>query len=111
MGKLFGWPLRKSKTSDSRQESSSGQADRAIEFLPDEERVRQFLEQYGGYTWQGHIGAELGWGPSKVSRILSAMEDRGEIHRRRVGRKKAVFLDEALPEVMRDDGQLPPLIQ
>lgn len=72
-------------------------------YVPDEVKVLQRLESSEGYMWQRQIAHELGWTPSKTSRVLGGLEDEGTVIRQRIGRQKAVFLPEDMPGGVRDD--------
>lgn len=61
----------------------------------DEDRVRRLVENRGGRVKQATISATTEWSEAKVSRLLSSMEDAGEIDRYRVGREKVVTLCES----------------
>jgi hypothetical protein len=60
------------------------------ELLEDDERVMQLLEQNGGRMKQVNIVEETGWSKSKVSMLLSDMEDEGRISKLRVGRENII---------------------
>ncbi len=60
------------------------------EILTDEGRVLHLLHDNRGRMKQTDIVDETGWSKSKVSRLLSRMEDRGDINRLRVGRGNIV---------------------
>jgi hypothetical protein len=60
------------------------------EFLSDEERVLKLLEENGGRMKQVNIVDETDWSKSKVSMLLSDMEDEGQISKLRVGRENIV---------------------
>jgi hypothetical protein len=62
------------------------------ELLTDEDRVVGLLEENGGRMKQVDIVEETGWSKSKVSMLLSDMEDDGEISKLRVGRENIVSL-------------------
>jgi uncharacterized membrane protein len=62
------------------------------ELLTDEDRVLQMLEDNGGRMKQANIVDETGWSKSKVSMLLSDMEDEGDISKLRVGRENIVSL-------------------
>ena len=62
------------------------------ELLTDEDRVLDLLEDNGGRMKQVDIVDETGWSKSKVSMLLSEMEDDGEISKLRVGRENIVSL-------------------
>jgi hypothetical protein len=62
------------------------------ELIPDDERVVSLLEDNGGRMKQVNIVEETGWSKSKVSMLLSDMEEEGTISKLRVGRENIVSL-------------------
>jgi uncharacterized membrane protein len=68
------------------------------ELLTDEDRVLQLLEDNGGRMKQANIVEETGWSKSKVSMLLSDMEDEEEISKLRVGRENIVSLSGHEPD-------------
>ncbi len=62
------------------------------EILSDEDRVVNLLEENGGRMKQVNIVEETDWSKSKVSMLLSDMEDDGEISKLRVGRENIISL-------------------
>jgi len=68
------------------------------ELLTDEDRVLQMLEDSGGRMKQANIVDETGWSKSKVSMLLSDMEDEGDISKLRVGRENIVSLKGQEPD-------------
>jgi hypothetical protein len=62
------------------------------ELLSDEERVVNLLEDNGGRMKQVDIVEETDWSKSKVSMLLSDMEDEEHISKLRVGRENIVSL-------------------
>lgn len=60
--------------------------------IRDEERIRQLLSAHGGRLKQSQIVEATEWSKSKVSRLLSSMEDDAEITRVRLGRENLVCL-------------------
>jgi len=60
--------------------------------LSDEERVVKLLEENGGRMRQVNIVDETEWSKSKVSMLLSDMEDAGTVSKLRVGRENIVSL-------------------
>ena len=68
------------------------------ELLSDEDRVVSLIERNGGRMKQVNIVEETGWSKSKVSMLLSDMEDEGQISKLRVGRENIISLDGFEPE-------------
>ncbi|WP_338728528.1 hypothetical protein [Haladaptatus sp. DJG-WS-42] len=68
------------------------------ELLTDEDRVVSLLEERGGRMRQVNIVDETGWSKSKVSMLLSDMEDDGTISKLRMGRENIVSLSGHEPE-------------
>lgn len=62
------------------------------ELLTDEDRVISLLEDNGGRMKQANIVDETGWSKSKVSMLLSDMEDDEHISKLRVGRENIISL-------------------
>ena len=62
------------------------------ELISDEERVVNLLEDHDGRMKQVKIVDETGWSKSKVSMLLSDMEEEGTISKLRVGRENIVSL-------------------
>ncbi len=58
----------------------------------DEQRVTQLLSAHDGRLKQSQIVEATDWSKSKVSRLLSSMEDDGELTRIRLGRENLVCL-------------------
>ncbi|NHN41011.1 hypothetical protein G9C85_05085 [Halorubellus sp. JP-L1] len=69
------------------------------ELLTDEDRVVSLLEEHGGRMRQVNIVDQTGWSKSKVSMLLSDMEDDDVISKLRVGRENIVSLDGHEPDV------------
>jgi len=69
------------------------------ELLTDEDRVVSLLEENGGRMRQVNIVDETGWSKSKVSMLLSDMEDDDVVSKLRVGRENIVSLDGHEPDV------------
>lgn len=78
--------------------ASAGAAVSQEELLSDEDRVLQLLEENGGRMRQVTIVDETDWSKSKVSMLLSDMEDEGHISKLRVGRENIVSLAGEEPE-------------
>jgi len=68
------------------------------ELLSDEDRVRTLLERNGGRMKQVDIVDRTEWSKSKVSMLLSEMEDEGEISKLRVGRENIISLSGHEPD-------------
>jgi hypothetical protein len=68
------------------------------ELLTDEDRVLSLLEDNGGRMKQVAIVEETGWSKSKVSMLLSDMEDDDQISKLRVGRENIISLAGHEPE-------------
>ncbi len=68
------------------------------ELLTDEARVKKLLRENGGRMKQVNIVDETGWSKSKVSMLLSEMEEDGEISKLRVGRENIISLDGHEPD-------------
>ncbi|EJN58834.1 helix-turn-helix transcriptional regulator [Halogranum rubrum] len=68
------------------------------ELLTDEDRVVRMLETNGGRMKQVNIVSETGWSKSKVSMLLTDMEEEGLISKLRVGRENVISLKGHEPE-------------
>jgi hypothetical protein len=68
------------------------------ELLSDEDRVLSLLEENGGRMRQVAIVEETDWSKSKVSMLLSDMEEDGAISKLRVGRENIISLAGEEPE-------------
>ncbi|WP_225334574.1 helix-turn-helix transcriptional regulator [Halomicrobium urmianum] len=68
------------------------------ELLSDSDRVLQLLEDNGGRMKQVNIVEETEWSKSKVSMLLSDMEEDGEISKLRVGRENIISIAGEEPE-------------
>ncbi|ARS88410.1 helix-turn-helix transcriptional regulator [Natrarchaeobaculum aegyptiacum] len=71
------------------------------ELLSDEDRVVSLIKDNGGRMKQVNIVEETGWSKSKVSMLLSDMEDDGTISKLRVGRENIISLEGFEPEATR----------
>jgi hypothetical protein len=60
------------------------------ELLEDDERVMRLLDENGGRMKQVNIVEETGWSKSKVSMLLSDMEEDEAISKLRVGRENII---------------------
>lgn len=73
--------------------STDDEVDLAL--LSDEERIEHLLESNGGRMKQASIVKETDWSNAKVSQLLSAMEEAGQIDKLRIGRENLIsFPDE-----------------
>ena len=68
------------------------------ELLTDEDRVVTLIRENGGRMKQVNIVEETGWSKSKVSMLLSDMEEDGTISKLRVGRENIISLEGFEPE-------------
>ncbi|MFC7080273.1 helix-turn-helix transcriptional regulator [Halorussus caseinilyticus] len=68
------------------------------ELLTDEARVKKLLDENGGRMKQVNIVEETGWSKSKVSMLLSEMEEDGDISKLRVGRENIISLEGHEPD-------------
>ena len=68
------------------------------ELLTDEARVKKLLDENGGRMKQVNIVEQTGWSKSKVSMLLSEMEDEGDISKLRVGRENIISLEGHEPD-------------
>jgi hypothetical protein len=66
--------------------------DDAPPLFRDEDRVARLLDEAGGSVRQQVIVRETGWSKSKVSRLLSKMEEEGRVTKIAVGRENVVSL-------------------
>jgi hypothetical protein len=83
-------------------DEAAEQAEEAIdeELLSDEERVERLLEENGGRMKQANIVKETDWSNAKVSQLLSAMEEDGQINKLRIGRENLIsFPDEDITDL------------
>lgn len=64
------------------------------DLLPPEDRIHLLADENGGKIKQSEIVERTDWSKAKVSRILSEMEEDGEIEREKVGRGNVVSLPE-----------------
>lgn len=71
------------------------------ELMTDEDRVLSLLRENDGRMKQVNIVNETGWSKSKVSMLLSDMDDEGLISKLRVGRENIISLAGDEPEAAR----------
>jgi hypothetical protein len=104
-------PVTSDATGPTREGESATAAQTAVsdeDLLSDEERVVTLLEANGGRMKQVDIVDGTNWSKSKVSMLLSDMEDEGTISRLRVGRENIVSLSGHEPDAAGspfDDGK------
>ncbi|MEF8915877.1 helix-turn-helix transcriptional regulator [Natronomonas sp.] len=79
-------------------EAAAGATVSEEDLMSDEERVVSLLEDHGGRMKQVKIVDETGWSKSKVSMLLSDMEEEGTISKLRVGRENIVSLSGHEPD-------------
>lgn len=70
------------------------EAEAGKELLTDEDRVVRILEEEGGKMKQAEIVERTDWSKSKVSMLLSNMEDDGKISKLRLGRENVIELEQ-----------------
>lgn len=70
------------------------------ELLSDEDRVLRLLEDHGGRMKQVNIVEQTDWSKSKVSMLLSEMEEEGQISKLRVGRENIISISGEEPEAV-----------
>jgi hypothetical protein len=80
------------------ESAAAGTALSEEELMSDEERVVSLLEDNGGRMKQVNIVEETGWSKSKVSMLLSDMEEEGTVSKLRVGRENIVSLSGHEPD-------------
>jgi hypothetical protein len=68
------------------------------DLLSDEDRVMSMLQENGGRMKQVNIVEETGWSKSKVSMLLSDMEEEDRISKLRVGRENIISIRGEEPE-------------
>ena len=91
--------LRSSEeTTPAAEEFTGGPTIQESELLSDEDRVLALLQQNDGRMKQVDIVNETDWSKSKVSMLLSEMEDEGQISKLRVGRENIISLAGHEPE-------------
>jgi hypothetical protein len=87
---------------DADEAGATGQTEdgEETELLSDEERVERLLDRNGGRMKQATIVKETGWSNAKVSQLLSAMDDDGQIDKLRIGRENLIsFPDEDVTDL------------
>ncbi|GAA0657137.1 hypothetical protein GCM10009019_21540 [Salarchaeum japonicum] len=106
---VVGWRSRRDDSTDGGDETGGGTGAPTEPAVPDEElqsdedRVRGLIEDHGGRMRQVQIVEETDWSKSKVSMLLSEMEEEGELSRIRIGRENVVSLPGHEPGGDRDE--------
>ncbi|KAB1196359.1 MULTISPECIES: MarR family transcriptional regulator [Haloferax] len=85
-------PRNSSKPHDETEDGDESTTVGTGTIVTDEDRVRTLLREAGGRVRQKDVVAELDWSKSKVSRVLSRMEDDGTVEKLRLGRENVVEL-------------------
>jgi len=91
---------------ESTQSASTPSLDEAA-LIDDEARIEGLLEEHGGRMRQSGLVEATGWSKSKVSMVLSEMEDANRIRKLQVGRENIVSLPGHEPDAVaspHDDG-------
>ena len=73
--------------------------------MSDREQVTELLEENGGRMRQSDIVRSVDWSKAKVSRLLSELEDDGEVSKLRLGRENLVCLPGEEPHASRPPEQ------
>ncbi|AFK20993.1 MarR family transcriptional regulator (plasmid) [Haloferax mediterranei ATCC 33500] len=68
------------------------------ELLDDEARVLKLLDESDGQLRQSAVVEGTGWSKSKVSRVLSQMDEEGVVKKINVGRENLIIRPENVPE-------------
>ncbi|WP_228546427.1 helix-turn-helix transcriptional regulator [Halegenticoccus tardaugens] len=58
----------------------------------DKDRIRQLVEDHDGRVKQSQIVEQVDWSKAKVSRLLSKLDEEGEITKLRIGRENLICL-------------------
>jgi uncharacterized membrane protein len=69
--------------------------------LTDRDRILQLLDEAGGQLKQTRIVEETDWSKAKVSRVLSSMEEDGDISKIRIGRENLICIKGSEPDLAR----------
>ena len=73
-------------------------------FVTDRERVRRLVQENGGRMKQSAIVDSVDWSKAKVSRLLAALEEEGEITKLRIGRENLICLRGHEPPASKSSG-------
>ncbi|MFW5929723.1 MAG: helix-turn-helix transcriptional regulator [Halobacteriota archaeon] len=91
-GVVLSRSLRRDTTETPSPEEDGESEDVTDDLLTDRDRVVLMLEENGGRMKQADIVDETGWSKSKVSMVLSDMEDEGAVSKLRLGRENVIDL-------------------
>ncbi|WP_199174966.1 helix-turn-helix transcriptional regulator [Halegenticoccus soli] len=67
----------------------------------DKDRIRELVEEHGGRMKQSQIVDRVDWSKAKVSRLLSQLDEEGEITKLRLGRENLICLSGHEPPASR----------
>lgn len=88
-----GMARRDAETDDEIAVDSSDEKGSEGDLMSDEDRVVSILEDNGGKMKQAEIVEQTDWSKSKVSMLLSDMEEEGTISKLRLGRENVIELE------------------
>ena len=80
---------------ENEREEETDHETEGTELLTDEDRVVRILNEHGGKMKQAELVKETDWSKSKVSMLLSNMEEEEKISKLRLGRENVIELEEA----------------
>ncbi|AFZ74127.1 helix-turn-helix transcriptional regulator [Natronobacterium gregoryi] len=89
---LLGGILAVRNRLESRRSIGDEQEGRPDEYVTDREKVRQLINENGGRMKQSRIVDSVDWSKAKVSRLLTELEEDGQITKLRLGRENLVCL-------------------
>lgn len=89
---------RKTDADEDEAADAASETDNTMEAVTDEDRIWQLLDQNGGRLPQSEIVTETGWSKSKVSRLLTRMEDDDQITKINIGRENLITRSGDEPE-------------
>lgn len=85
---------RKEEDEEEDGDEDGDEAEVNTSLLSDEERVVRILKKNGGKMKQAEIVEQTDWSKSKVSMLLSNMEEDGKISKLRLGRENVIELED-----------------
>ncbi|MCL7415877.1 MAG: hypothetical protein M8349_07470, partial [ANME-2 cluster archaeon] len=89
---VFVWKRRKTLLSDIKSQTDSLLNPARTEFLEDEELIEQILKKSGGQEFQSEIVKQSALSKSKVSTVLTKMNDNGKIIKIKKGKGNIIRL-------------------